>query len=113
MLLVVGACLAKSLRNTDVVGRLGGDEFAIALPDTDQGQARIVIEKMHLQLMAEIGLHNWPIGFSIGVISFAIPPVTADEAIRYADNLMYRVKKAGKNNIFFEELSNSSQTESS
>lgn len=113
MLLVVGACLAKSLRNTDVVGSLGGDEFAIALPDTDQDQARTVIEKMHLQLMAEIGLHNWPIGFSIGVISFAIPPVTADEAIRYADNLMYRVKKAGKNNIFFEELSNSSQTESS
>lgn len=103
VLVVVGACLANSLRNTDIVGRLGGDEFAIALPDTDTGQARTVIEKMHRQLVGEIALHNWPIGFSIGVISFAIPPPTADEAIRQADNLMYRVKKEGKNKIFFED----------
>lgn len=112
VLRVVGSGLARSVRSTDIVGRLGGDEFAVALPDTNKVQARTVIEKMHLQLMKEIGLHNWPIGFSIGVISFAPPPSSADEAIRQVDNLMYRVKKSGKNNIFFEEFSENSQPES-
>lgn len=105
VLRVVGTSLLKTVRSTDIVGRLGGDEFAVALPDTNKEQARTVIEKMHLHLMKEVGLHNWPIGFSIGVISFAVPPITADDAIRHVDNLMYRVKKAGKNNIFFEEFS--------
>lgn len=103
VLRVIGTVLPQSLRSTDIIGRLGGDEFAVVLPDTNMDQARTVIEKTHLQLMKEIGLHNWPIGFSIGVITFPIPPKKADEAIRFADNLMYRVKKAGKNNILFEE----------
>jgi len=105
VLKVVGNALPESLRSTDIIGRLGGDEFAIILPDTNTDQAKTVIEKMHLQLMKEIGLHNWPIGFSIGVTIFIVPPKTADEAIRISDNLMYRVKKAGKNNILFEEYS--------
>jgi len=103
VLKVVANTLSKYLRNTDIVGRMGGDEFAIVLPDTDRGQAVTVIEKMHLHLKEEIGIHNWPIGFSIGVTVFIVPPKTVDDAIKKADNLMYRVKKAGKGNIFFEE----------
>jgi len=45
---------------------------------------------------------NWPVGFSIGVISFDLPPANFDEAVRLADALMYRVKRSGKNNILFE-----------
>lgn len=105
VLKVIGKAIPASLRSTDIIGRLGGDEFAIILPDTNAQQAKTVIEKMHLQLMKEIGMHNWPIGFSIGVTIFIKPPKTADEAIRASDNLMYRVKKAGKNNILFDEYS--------
>lgn len=111
VLQTVGSSLSKSVRSTDIVGRMGGDEFALALPDTNKLQAQTVIEKMHLQLMKEVGLHKWPIGFSIGVISFAYPPLNVDEAIRHVDNLMYRVKKAGKNNIFFEEFNDFFQDE--
>ena len=103
VLQTVSASLAKSVRSTDIVGRLGGDEFAVVLPDTNKMQARTVITKMHLQLMKEISLHNWPISFSIGVINFTYPPSTADEAIRHVDNLMYRVKKEGKNHVLYAE----------
>jgi PleD family two-component response regulator len=46
--------------------------------------------------------NNWPVGFSIGVISFDLPPSNFNEAIKLADALMYQVKKSGKNNILFE-----------
>lgn len=46
--------------------------------------------------------HNWPVSFSIGVISFDLPPSDFDEAVKLADALMYQVKKSGKNNILFE-----------
>ena len=103
VLKTIGSCILHSVRSTDIVGRMGGDEFALTLPDTNTEQARTVIEKMHLRLKKEVGQHGWPIGFSIGVISFASPPDSAEDAIRHADNLMYRVKKAGKNNIFYAE----------
>ena len=109
VLQAVSSCLAQNVRSSDIVGRLGGDEFGMVLPDTNKNQARTVVEKMHLQLKKEIDGHGWPISFSIGVVSFALPPVTADEAIRAVDNLMYQVKKAGKDNILFSENNNTSQ----
>jgi len=46
---------------------------------------------------------GWPVGFSIGVAVFPAVPASIDEALKVADSLMYRVKKAGKNNLIYEE----------
>ncbi|UCD80043.1 MAG: diguanylate cyclase [Desulfobacterales bacterium] len=105
VLKLVGTILAKSVRNTDLVGRLGGDEFAVILPDTNLSQAQTVIAKIHEKLTEEVGAHNWRIGFSIGVAVLAKPPSSVDEAIKLADNLMYDVKKVGKNSIVYREFS--------
>jgi diguanylate cyclase (GGDEF)-like protein len=91
---------AKSqLRRTDVVARLGGDEFAFLLPETDQDAAQIVISKVQNSLLNEMHRNDWPVTFSIGVLTCINAPHTTDELIRQADDLMYSVKNNGKNSI--------------
>ncbi len=94
--------MMKSVRHTDIVARLGGDEFAILLPNTDIDSAKTVFENLRSQLANEVRQHQWPIGFSIGVVTFHTPSLNTDRAIGIADALMYRVKKNGKNSIAYE-----------
>lgn len=96
VLAAVGRQLAESLRRTDIVARLGGDEFTILLPQADAEATRVAITKLHETLGAEMARHDWPVTFSIGVVSFAAPPASVAEVIAAADRLMYGVKAAGK-----------------
>jgi diguanylate cyclase (GGDEF)-like protein len=89
----------KHLRKTDVVARLGGDEFALLLPETDQESARGVLSRIQGNLLEEMRQSNWPITFSIGVLTCSSAPHTTDELVRMADDLMYSVKRDGKNAI--------------
>ncbi len=89
----------KHLRKTDVVARLGGDEFALLLPETDQESARGVLSRIQGNLLEEMRQSNWPITFSIGVLTCSSAPYTTDELVRMADDLMYSVKRDGKNAI--------------
>ena len=98
---VVSEQFLSSLRATDVAGRFGGDEFAILLPETDEVGAKSIFNKLRSELIQETQKHNWPIGFSMGVVSFDSPAFHLDEAIRIADSLMYQVKSSGKNHIVF------------
>ena len=84
---------------------LGGDEFAVFLPETDRDGAELVFTKIHEKLAEEVKNHNWPVGFSIGVAIFKNIPLHADDALKFADSLMYKVKKSGKNNILYKEYS--------
>ena len=96
----VASSARKFLRKTDVVARLGGDEFALLLPETNQESARIVISKLQCALLEEMRLGNWPTTFSIGVLTCdSATPLTAEELVRMADELMYSVKRDGKNAI--------------
>jgi diguanylate cyclase (GGDEF)-like protein len=103
ILTAVAGELASRLRASDFVGRLGGDEFAVLLAETDAAGARILFGRMREQLLDLAARNGWPIGFSIGVAVFHPPPADVDDALRRADELMYRVKSTGKNNILIEE----------
>jgi diguanylate cyclase (GGDEF)-like protein len=103
ILTAVAGELASRLRASDFVGRLGGDEFAVLLSETDAAGARILFGRMREQLLDLAARNGWPIGFSIGVAVFHPPPADVDDALRCADELMYRVKSTGKNNILIEE----------
>ena len=90
----------KHLRKTDVVARLGGDEFALVLPETDQKSARVVLPKIQGYILAEMKQCNWPITLSIGVLTCSNDmPLTTDELVSKVDDLMYSVKRNGKNAI--------------
>lgn len=89
------------LRKTDNVARLGGDEFAFLLPETDQKAVKSAISKIHYGLLEEMGKRQWPVTFSIGVMTFNDPPDSVDEAVKLADDLMFSVKNQGKNATIF------------
>lgn len=104
VLKVIGEIFLHSVRRTDVVGRLGGDEFAIVLPETNEAGAKLMLDKLRIELSKAMQQHGWPISFSIGVVSFNLPPYNLDEAIKVGDALMYKVKQGGKNNTLFEHF---------
>jgi len=104
LLTEVAAVIHSEVRGTDTVGRLGGDEFAVLLPETDQEQGRIVVDKVQKQLLEAMQQKNWPVTFSIGLISFQTPPESIDEMVRGADKVMYSVKLKGKNSVAAYEM---------
>jgi diguanylate cyclase (GGDEF)-like protein len=42
---------------------------------------------------------NWPVTFSIGVVTFQHPPESVEEIIGAADKAMYAAKKSGKGQL--------------
>jgi diguanylate cyclase (GGDEF)-like protein len=89
------------LRTTDIMARLGGDEFAILLPELGQDPAPIVVPKIQHALLEEMQRNDWPVTFSVGALTCRDASVTADRLISRADELMYSVKKNGKNAIAY------------
>lgn len=106
LLIKVVAIMKKTLRSTDIIGRLGGDEFAVLLPETDCSQAETVVDKLRRNLLGEMQSEGWKVTFSIGVLTYVESPETVDEVIKLADDLMYEVKKNGKNSAKFKEYTN-------
>jgi diguanylate cyclase (GGDEF)-like protein len=98
---IVADKIRMNLRKTDVIARLGGDEFAFLLPETDQSNASRVVSKIQYELLNEMRKNNWQVTFSMGVLTCVEPLNTVNEIVRMADDLMYSVKKNGKNAITY------------
>jgi diguanylate cyclase (GGDEF)-like protein len=101
LLKCIATCLSACLRKTDVIARIGGDEFVILLPATDQEAAKIAMYKILESLQTGLRKNHWTSTFSMGVITCLEAPSNAEELISMADNMMYEVKRTGKNNIRF------------
>jgi diguanylate cyclase (GGDEF)-like protein len=97
VLRTVASAITGSLRRTDVVARLGGDEFAILLPETGEQAALAATDKIREQLHYGMKRLNMAVTCSIGVLTCTVAPGSADEIITIADNLMFEVKRSGKN----------------
>lgn len=57
------------IRRTDIVARLGGDEFAMLLPETHQEVAHVLVSNLRIGLLEEMRQKQWPITFSMGVLT--------------------------------------------
>ena len=98
-LAIVAGTLKNSVRLTDIVARFGGDEFAVLLPETEQEAARAIAERAQENMVREMNANHWPLTFSVGLSTCQDELCTADELIQVADDLMYQVKRSGKNGI--------------
>lgn len=73
------------------------------LPGTDVGKAQLIIDRIKTSLSVSPS-DNFPsLRWSIGVVSFIKTPTSPSETIRQVDELMYDVKKSGKNAVVFYE----------
>jgi len=99
VLCTVSATARKHLRRTDTIGRLGGDEFAILFSEADSDTARAATDRFNNYLLDAMRQDRWPVTFSIGLVTYLAAPTSVEELMKKADELMYLVKKSGKNNI--------------
>lgn len=96
--------IKAEIRETDTVARIGGDEFVIvlsSLPETEI--VRRIATNLVAQLARPIYIEEVKIGISvsIGISMYPENGTTAEQLIRSADQVMYRVKHAGKNDFDF------------
>lgn len=99
LLILVANTVRQNIRKTDIVARLGGDEFGVLLPDTGDEQGRAFLGKIQATLLEVMKASGWPVTVSIGAVTYMKAPDSTDEVIKSADNLMYSVKKSGKNDL--------------
>lgn len=91
---IVAETLRAQSRRMDVPARIGGDEFVVLLPDTNEGDCRMIAERIKKAFTGKIGQRCWPIGISIGMTTVCGSKQTAEEILHIADQAMYRVKRA-------------------
>jgi diguanylate cyclase (GGDEF)-like protein len=97
-------CFADGVREIDIVARFGGDEFLILMPETATEDARVVLDRLQVELPETMNAKGWRTTFSAGVATFASPPADATEILRKTDELMYMAKAAGKNTVKYEVI---------
>jgi diguanylate cyclase (GGDEF)-like protein len=95
-LLTLSDVLRRRLRAVDIVCRLGGDEFALLLPETTASEADTVFRDLLSQVPSSMEQRGWPVGLSLGAVTFNTVPRNIEEALREADALLYQAKRAGK-----------------
>jgi diguanylate cyclase (GGDEF)-like protein len=99
VLQVVAQTLRAGVRRPDTVARLGGDEFALLLPQTDLENARTFLPRLRDELLAAMQRNNWRVTFSIGALTCPVAPEALGDVVSEADELMYEVKRSGRNSI--------------
>lgn len=98
----VAARIKHCLREYDVVGRFGGEEFLVMLPRTDLAGARTVAQRVHAAIrdhavVTEAGALS--VTASLGVASSGEAGIEVSEAIKRADECLYRAKRAGRDRV--------------
>lgn len=102
LLVELARLLRAGLKDTDIVSRFGGDEFALLLPHTAEDDALTAAQRLLDNVRAHrFVVANAPINvtISIGVASYPVHSVTADELLSCADVAMYEAKEQGRNRV--------------
>jgi diguanylate cyclase (GGDEF)-like protein len=94
--------LAGSLRASDRIARWGGEEFIILLPQTQEGGAALVAEKIRQVITdSPYCLNGQPVRLSVSLGVAQASPEDCDwnAVIKQADAAMYLAKRSGRNRV--------------
>lgn len=109
VLQTAAAVLTASVRNGDHVGRYGGEEFMLILPDADEREARAVLERCRVALVAADIVSDSQERFTISA-SFGLvcqgqrQQAQPQHLIQCADEALYQAKALGRNRIESQTL---------
>ena len=102
VLVQVAECLAQHVREQDMIGRFGGEEFILLLPNTTTEQAQHVAERCRIALTELNFVYEQQQPFSISAsfgVSSSQNASEPQQIIRQADQALYAVKTAGRNQV--------------
>lgn len=100
--------IKKRIREADFFARYGGEEFALILPDTNKEKAFTFLDQIREDLSNKEIINplnkneKLRITFSGGIAEFPTYSQSKDKLFLFADEALYKAKKAGRNQICFE-----------
>lgn len=102
VLMKVAAHLLNATRASDLCARYGGDEFAIVLPNTDLAGARVLAEKIRVDIeevafFEGIEKSGARLTISIGCAQFDMNDLNPETILRDAKLALTKAKENGKN----------------
>jgi diguanylate cyclase (GGDEF)-like protein/putative nucleotidyltransferase with HDIG domain len=95
-LTVVGQVLQGATRTVDTVARVGGDEFALLLPESDEEQGWVLVERLRRYLGDALVHHEPAVGISIGLVVYPRDGETAATLRAAVDQALYAAKESGR-----------------
>jgi len=107
VLRVIGAILAKTLRQEDIWGRLGGEEFAVLMAETGLSGAALVADRLTSRVAGtEVFWGEQRITFTVsaGVSALLTEDGGLEKTMHAADGLLYKAKQAGRNQTVVQEV---------
>jgi diguanylate cyclase (GGDEF)-like protein len=93
----ISALVGGLLRSTDSFARLGGEEFGLLMPETQQLDALLVVERLRTAISRTEILPGRRVTVSGGVATCPQDAITHDDLINCADSALYWAKRNGKN----------------
>ena len=110
----ISKTIKNSIRKVDFAARYGGEEFVILLNNTFIDDAAKIAEKIRNVVRdATVNADGSPLNvtISMGVSSYPMPSMGAEELIKNADTALYYSKKHGRDqvNIFNNDMEEESE----
>ena len=99
---VVAAVCSSAKRASDILARIGGEEFAMLLPDTAEGDARIVAERLRDELRGRsptIGGEKLGLAVSVGIAGASLSMSGIETLMKRADDALYEAKRGGRDRV--------------
>lgn len=86
----VAKIFAKNFRKSDVIGRIGGDEFLIIINSCKKSSIEDKLEL--IKKMVENQFKKYNLSFSYGIVQIPDDTLNLEDAIKLADQKMYKNK---------------------
>ncbi|HKC82884.1 MAG TPA: sensor domain-containing diguanylate cyclase [bacterium] len=99
----LASILSTGLRESDVCARYGGEEFALILPETTEGGARVLAERIRAKVAAATFPGGLKLTISVGVAATEEPALFT-QLIDRADQALYAAKQGGRNQVRMADM---------
>ena len=98
----ISATIKKSIRKVDFAARYGGEEFVILLYNTSIAAAANIADKIrNIVRDSTVNADGSPLNItiSLGVSSFPMPSMNAENLVKNADTALYYSKEHGRDQV--------------